>query len=95
MDYPGRQINDTSLGEHNSLLRSSQQLPLPGLTPFYGFLRHSEGPSTSLPALLLELQRNNDSVRCVKLSMKVPGHCGKQMMQLSLDFVFVKRTHTV
>ena len=61
------------------LFRSSQQLPRLCLGPFVS-LQH---PRTfNLPrALLPELQRYKDPIRCAALGAKVPGHCQEQLMQ--------------
>ena len=66
----------------NTIICSSyQQLPSLRLGPLKGFLN---GPSRALDsprALLAELQRYKDTVRCAALGVKVPGHCQQQLMQ--------------
>ena len=59
------------------LFRSSQQLPRLRLGPLKGFFELTRRPSRALDsprALLAELQRIKDIVRCAALGAKVPGH---------------------
>ena len=41
-------------------------------------------------ALLPELQRNKDTVRCVELGAKVPGHRQEQLTQTLIERLFEK-----
>ena len=62
------------------LFRSSQQLPRLHLVPLKGF----ELPSRALDspcALLLELQRYKDTVKCAALGTEDPGHRQQQLTQ--------------
>ena len=63
------------------LFRSSQQLPLLRLGPSKGFLRCPSRTLDSPRALLPELQRYKDTVRCAALGAEVPGHRQKQLTQ--------------
>ena len=63
--------------------------------PFLAPIRTLEGlfeltwrPSRALDspcALLQELKRYNDSVRCAVLGTKIPGHCQEQLIQTSVE----------
>ena len=69
------------------LFCSSQELPRLG--PLKGFLRcHStlQGHLTRL-VLLLELQRNEDTVRCAEVDANVSGQIQKQMTQTLIAFL--------
>ena len=79
------------------LFRSSQQLPRLRLGPLKGFFDLTRRPSRALNspcALLLELQRNKDtvSVMCVTLGAEMQGHRSKQLMQ-AYDHVFGNHTY--
>ena len=63
------------------LFRSSQQLPRLRLEPL-------KGPRL---ALLTELQRDGDTVRCATLGTEVPGQRQKQLTQTSM--VCFYKTH--
>ena len=76
---PGGQINDPSSGKHYSL-------PFLPATP--------SSPSRTLDsprALLPELQRYKDTVRCAALGAEVPGHCQQQLTQTLI--VRLLKTH--
>ena len=62
IDLPGGQINDPSLGKHYSL----PFLPATPSSPY----RTLGSPRALLP----ELQRYKDTVRCAALGAEVPGH---------------------
>ena len=83
IELPGGQINDPSPGKHYSL-------PFLSVTPsspsrnLEGLFELTQRPSRALAsprALLLELQRNKDAVRCALLGAGVPGHRQKQLTQ--------------
>ena len=66
------------------LFRSSQQLPRLRLKPLKGFFELTRRPSRALDlprALLPELQRYKETVRCAALGAEVPGHRQKQLTQ--------------
>ena len=67
IDLPGGQINDPLLGKHHSL----PFLPATPSSPSWAL--------DSLCALLPELQRYKDSVRCATLGAEVPGHRQQQI----------------
>ena len=53
-----------------------------------GLFELTQYPSRALDstrALLPEIQRNKDAVRCVALSAKVPGHSQKQLTQTLIE----------
>ena len=68
-------INDPSLGKHHTLplLPATPLSPSRTLKGFFELTRHPSRALNLLCALLLELQRNKDSVRCAALSPEVPG----------------------
>ena len=73
--------------------RSSQQLPRLRLRP-WGFFELTPRPSQALDsprALLPELQRYNDTVRCAALSTEAPGHRQQQLTQTLI--VRLLKTH--
>ena len=66
------------------LFRSSQQLPRLRLGPSKGFFELTQRPFRALNsphALLPELQRYKDTVRCGALGAQVPGHRQQQLTQ--------------
>ena len=74
--------------------RSSQQLPRLRLGPLKGFLELTRRPSRALDsprALLLELQRYKDPVRCAALGAEVSGHRQEQLAQTLI--VRLLKTH--
>merc|ERR1711923_633389 len=76
IDLPGGQINDPSSGKHYSL----PFLPTPSSLSrtFEGLFELTRCPSRALDsarALLPELQRYKDAVRCAALGAEVPEHC--------------------
>ena len=76
------------------LFRSSQQLPRVRLEPLKGFFELTQRPSRALDsprALLLELQRNKDTIRCAALGADVPGHRQEQLTQTLM--VHLLKTH--
>ena len=83
IDLPGQQINDPSSGKRCSLLF----LPANPLSPSRTLERLFEltrrpPRALNLPrALLPELQRCKDAVRCVELGSEVPGHRQEQLTQ--------------
>ena len=77
------------------LFRSSQQLPRLRLGPSKGFFELTQRPSRALNsprALLSELQRYKDMVRCAALGAEVPGHPGQQYLTQTL-MVRLLKTH--
>ena len=72
----------TPLRENTILFRSSQQLPLSLSQTLEGLFELTRRTSRALAlphTLLLELQRNMNTVRCVALGAEVPGHRQKQL----------------
>ena len=70
--------------ENAILLRSSQLLPRLRLGPFKLLFELTWRPSQALNsprALLPELQRYKDTVRCAALGAEVPGHRQQQLTQ--------------
>ena len=93
IDLPGGQINDPSSGKHHSLpflpaTPSSLSRTLEGL---FELTRHPSRALDSPSALLPELQRNKDTVRCAALGAEVPGHHQKQLTQTLI--VRLLKTH--
>ena len=93
IDLPGGQINDPSSGK-------SYSLPFPPATPsspsrtLKGLFELKRRPSRSLAsprALLPELQRYKDTVRCAALGAEVPGHRQQQLTQTLI--VRLLKTH--
>ena len=75
------------------LFRSSQQLPRLSRT-LEGLFELTRRPSRALDsprALLPELQRNKDNVRCPAIGAEVPGHRQKQLTQTLI--VRLLKTH--
>merc|ERR1712020_299599 len=89
----GGQINDPSSGKHYSL----PFLPATPLSPsrtLEGLFELTLHPSRALDlprALLPELQRNKDTVRCAALGAEVPGHRQQQLTQTLI--VRLLKTH--
>ena len=92
---PGGQINDLRRG-YFLLFRSSQQFPHIRLRPlkglslglsYHGPWRPSRAPD-SPHALLLELQRNKDTVRCAPLGAELTGQL--KTADANIDFAFVE-----
>ena len=82
IDLAGGQINETSSGKRYSLLF----LPATptSLSRTQGLLELTRRPSRALEsprALLSELQRYKDNVRCTALGAEVPGHRQQQLTQ--------------
>ena len=78
---PGGQINDPSSGKHNSLpfLPATPSSPSRTLEGLFELTRCPSRTLDSPRALLLELQRNKDAIRCIALGSQVPGHCQNQL----------------
>ena len=93
IDLPEEQIKEPSSEKHYFLsfppaTPSSPSLTLEGL---FELTRH---PSRALKlslALLPELQRYKDTVRCGALGAEVPGHCQQQLTQTLI--VRLLKTH--
>ena len=93
IDLSGGQINDHASGKHFSLpfllaTPLSSSWDLEGL---FELTRHPSRALDSPRALLLELQRNKDTVRCVVLGAEVPGH--RQKQQTKTLTVRLLKTH--
>ena len=81
-------MNNPFLRKNFSLIPPSNSLVC--LRPLKGFL--SWHGALNLPcALLLEVKRNKDTIRCVALGAEVPGHRQKELMQTSI--VRLLKTH--
>ena len=82
-------------GRGNTIIfRSYQQLPGLCLGPLKGFFELTRRPlrAICLPrALLPELQRYKDTVRCATLGAEVPGHRQQQLTQTLI--VRLLKTH--
>ena len=81
IDLPGGQINDPSWEKQYSL-PFLLETPLSLSRTFEGLFELTWRPSRALDlprALLLELQRYKDTVRCAALGTEVPGHCQEQL----------------
>ena len=89
---PAREANKTMTPHRGNTIFfcSSQQLPrtLEGL---FELTRHPSQALDSPRALLLELQRYKDTVRCAALGAEVPGHRQKQLTQTLI--VRLLKTH--
>ena len=83
MDLPEGQINDHSGG------RSSQELLR--LEELFQLTRRPSRALDSPRALLPELQRYKDTVRCAALGAEVPGHRQQQLTQTLI--VRLLKTH--
>ena len=93
IDLPGGQINDPSSGKHYSLpfllaTPSSLSRTLEGL---FELTRRPSRALDSPRALLPELQRYKDTVRCAALGAEVPGHRQQQLTQTLI--VRLLKTH--
>ena len=73
------------------LFRSSQQLPRLCLGPSKGFLSLHGALLGSPRAMLPELQRYRDTVRCAVLGAAVPGHRQQQLTKTLI--VRLLKTH--
>ena len=83
VDLAGGQINEPSLGKCYSLPFLPATPSSPSRT-FEGLFELTRRPSRALDsprALLLELQRYKDTVRCAALGAEVPGHRQQQLTQ--------------
>ena len=79
---------------HTILFRSSQQLPRLHLGALKGFFELTWRPNQALNsprALLPELQRYKDTVRCAALGVEVPGDSQQQLTQTLI--VRLLKTH--
>ena len=83
IDLPGGQINDPLFGKHNSLpfLPATPSSPSWTLEGLFELTWRPSRALDSIRALLPELQRYKDTVRCDVLGAEVPGHRQKQLMQ--------------
>ena len=93
IDFPGGQINDPSSGKYFSL-PFLPATPLSLSQTLEGFFELTRRPSRALDspcALLLEIQRRKDTVRCAALGAEVPGHRQDQPMQTLI--VRLLKTH--
>ena len=80
-DLPGGQIIDPLSGK-TIFCSSSHQLPFLSLGPLNGLFELTQCPSRPLDltgALLPELQRYKDTVKCGALGVEVPGHRLKRL----------------
>ena len=85
--------NYPELGKHYSLWFRPTTLLCRSLT-LEGLFELTQCPSRALNspfALLLELQRNKDTVRCAALGAEVPGHRQQQLTQTLI--VRLLKTH--
>ena len=93
IDLPGVQINDPLSGKDYSI----PFLPATPLSPSWtleGLFELTRRPSRALDsprALLPELQRNKDTVRCAALGAEVQGHHQEQLTQTLI--VRLLKTH--
>ena len=83
IDLPGVQINDPSSGKHYSLpfLPATPSSPSRTLKGLFELTRRPSRALDSPRALLPELQRYKDTVRCGALGAEVPGHRQQQLTQ--------------
>merc|ERR1711923_60177 len=83
IDLPGGQINDPSSGKHYSLpfLPATPSSPSRTLEGLFELTRRPSRALNSPRALLPELQRHKDTVRCAALGTEVPGHRQQQLRQ--------------
>ena len=83
IDLPGGQINDPSLGKHYSLpfLPATPSSPSRTLEGLFELTRRPSQALASPRAVLPELQRYKDTVRCAALGAEVPGHRQEQLTQ--------------
>ena len=82
-DFPSRQINDPWLVKRYSLLFLPATPSSPSRT-LEGLFELTRRPSQALDsprALLPELQRYKDTVRCGLLGTEIPGHRQQQLTQ--------------
>ena len=86
IDLPGGQINDPSSGKHYSLpfLPATPSSPSRTLEGLFELTRRPSQALDSPRALLPELQRYKDAVRCAVLGAEVSGHCQKQTLNVRL-----------
>ena len=90
---PGGQINDPSSGKHYSLLflPATPSSPSRSLEGLFELTRRPSRALASPRALLLELQRHKDTVRCAALGAEVPGYRKQQLTQTLI--VRLLKTH--
>ena len=93
IDLPGGQINDPSSGKHYSLpfLPATPSSPSRTLEGLFELTRRPSRALDSPRALLPELQRYKDTVRCGALGAEVPGHRQQQLTQTLI--VRLLKTH--
>ena len=93
IDLPGGQINDPSSGKHYSLpfLPATPSSPSRTLEGLFELTRRPSRALDSPRALLPELQRYKDTVRCAALGAEVPGHRQQQLTQTLI--VRLLKTH--
>ena len=83
IDLPGWQNNDPSSGKHYSLpfLRATPSSLSRTLKGLFELTRRPSRALDSPRALLPELQRYKDTVRCAAVGAEVPGHRQQQLTQ--------------
>ena len=93
IDLPGGQINDPSSGKHYSLpfLPATPSSPSRTLEGLFELTRRPSRALDSPRALIPELQRYKDTVRCASLGAEVPRHRQEQLAQTLI--VRLSRTH--
>ena len=93
IDLPGGQINDPSSGKHYSLpfLPATPSSPSRTLEGLFELTRRPSRALDSPRALLPELQRYKDTVRCAALGAEVPGHRQQQLTETLI--VRLLKTH--
>ena len=81
IDLHVKQFNDPTTGKRFSLafLRAMCASRFWSLEELFEL---TQRPSTLTHTLLLELQRNKDTVFCAVPGAEVPGHCQEQLMQI-------------
>ena len=82
-------ISVTPCRGNTFLFCSSQHLPSLGLGG--ALLTRCPSKALNLDALLPEIQRYKDTVRCAALGAEVPGHCQQQLTQTLI--VHLLKTH--
>ena len=93
IDLPGGQINAPSSGKHYSLpfLPATPSSPSHALEGLYELTRRPSRALDSPRALLPELQRYKDTVKCAAPGAEVPGHRQQQLTQTLI--VRLLKTH--